>query len=196
MQLLGREPGHGQLRQLRDEGDLEALSGYVKDPNSSRRLRRRAATYIASAKPGGGKASTGTGSTDPSVVPILGPLLEKDPDRAVRRTAAYGLRRTGDQGAVQPLIYALSDMDKATRIHAVMGLGDLKSRAAVEPLLKLLSDPSCAGSVATALAAIGDERALNPLRNAASSARSPRRQRTLRQAAMELETRAGYQPLS
>jgi HEAT repeat protein len=195
MRLLRREPSHGELSKLREEGELEALQGYIDDPKSSRRLRRRATTYLASTRPGGGKASTGTGSTDPAIVPILAPLLENDPDRAVRRAAAYGLRRTADRGAVQSLLRALTDADKATRIHAIMGLGELQSREAVEPLLEILDDPSSAGSAAKALVDIGDERALDPLRNAATSAKSARTQRTLRQAAAELETRVGHQPL-
>jgi HEAT repeat protein len=90
----------------------------------------------------------------------------------------------------------LIDDDKATRIHAIIGLGELRSREAVEPLLELLDDPSCAGSAAKALVDIGDERALDPLRSAATSTRSARRQRTLRQAATELETRTGHPPLA
>jgi len=194
MRLLRREPGHRQFSQLRDEGKLEALQGYISDPKSSRRLRRQATTYIASAKPGGGKASTGTGSTDPAIVPILAPLLETDPDRAVRRTAAYGLRRTRDQGAVQPLLRALTDADKATRIHAAMGLGDLHARTAVEPLSHLLHDPGCARAAATALVEIGDERALPALRRAADSARSRRKRKMFSDAAFDLERRTGQQP--
>lgn len=130
MRLSRSEPGYAHLARLRDECDLETLARYLNDPKSAGRLRRRAVTYIASTKPGGGKASTGFGATDPAIVPILAPLLENDPDRAVRRAAAYGLRRTGDQSAAQPLLHALADTDKATRIHAAMGLGDLRSRAA------------------------------------------------------------------
>lgn len=191
MRLFSSEPGHAQLARLRNEGDLDALARYLRDPASPKRLRRHAATYVASTKPGGGKAKTGVGFTDPAIVPVLAPLLEEDPDPAVRRTAAYGLRRVNDQSAVQPLLHALSDEDKATRIHAIMGLGDLRSRAAVEPLAQLLDDRSLAGIAATALVEIGDERALAPLRNAALSVGSRRLREKLARAVIDLERRVG-----
>jgi hypothetical protein len=194
VRLFRSEPGLKQLAQLRDEGGLEALARHINDPESSRRLRRHAVTYIASMKPGGGKAMTGVGPTDPAIVSVLGPLLEKDPDSAVRRAAAYGLRRTGNESATQPLLHGLSDSDKATRIHAVMGLGDLRTSAAVDPLLRLLDDRSCAGNAARALAEIGDQRALIPLRNAASSAGSRWSRRKFAQAATDLERRGGLPP--
>jgi HEAT repeat protein len=195
MRLLSREPGHEYLRQLREEGDLASLARYVTDPNSSRGLRRKATTYIASSKPGGGKASTGTGPTDPAIIPILAPLLEEDRDRSVRRTAAYGLRRTEDPGAERALLHALGDSDKATRIHAAMGLGDLQSRAAVDPLSELLNDPDCAATAAQSLVEIGDETALPTLRTAASSASYRRRRRkVLERAIVDLERRTGRRP--
>lgn len=194
MRLLSREPGHVELGRLRDEGDLDALAGYLNDPKSSRSLRRKAATYIATTKPGGGKTKLGIGPTDPAIVPILAPLLEHDPDPSVRRAAASGLRMTGDESAVQPLLHALSDSDKATRIHAAMGVGDLHSRAAVEPLSQLLDDPGCARTAATALVEISDERGVPALKHAASSARSRRKQKMFSEAAFELECRTGQQP--
>jgi HEAT repeat protein len=189
-----REPGYAHLARLRDEGDLDSLAGYLRDPGSSRRLRVHAATYIASTKPGGGKASTAVGSTDPAIIPILAPILESDPERSVRRAAAYGLRRTGDESAEKSLLRALSDEDKATRIHAAMGLGDLRSRAAVDPLSRILDDRSCAEAAASALVEIGDERALTSLEAAASSAKSRSRRRKLTLAAIELERRVGRLP--
>ena len=195
MHLSRGEPGHAQLARLRNLGDLNALTRYLDDPKSSRRLRRRATTYIATAKPGGGKASTGFGSTDPAIVPILTPLVEGDPDSSVRRAAAYGLRRTGDQAAAQPLLNALSDTDKATRIHAAMGLGELRSRAAVDALSRLLDDRGCAETAARALVEIGDERALIPLRHAASSATTRRWREKFRQALVDLEQRVGLLPM-
>jgi HEAT repeat protein len=195
MGLLRSEPSHTDLGRLRDEGDLETLARYIHEPKSSRRLRRHAVTYIASVKPGGGKAKTGIGATDPAIVPILAPLLENDPDPSVRRAAAYGLRRTGDQRTEQPLLHALSDADKATRVHAAMGLGDLQSRAAVEPLLQLLGDRGCADVAAKALVKIGDERALAPLKKAVSSAGSRRRREKITQAVIDLERRVGLPPM-
>jgi HEAT repeat protein len=188
-----REPGYAHLARLRDENDLDSLAGYLKD-QTSRRARVRVVTYIASTKPGGGKASTAVGSTDPAIVPILAPILESDPERSVRRAAAYGLRRTGDDGAEKALLRALSDEDKATRIHAAMGLGDLRSRRAVDPLSRLLDDRSCAEAAANALVEIGDERALASLKAAASSAKSRRRRKRLATATVELERRVGRRP--
>jgi HEAT repeat protein len=192
--LFRSEPGHAQLAQLRDAGDLETLAGYLNDPKSSRRLRRHSATYIASMKPGGGKADMGLGATDPAIIPILAPLLEHDPDSSLRRTAAYGLRRTGDEHAVPPLLNALSDPDKATRIHAAMGLGDLRSRLALEPLSNLLADRSLAETAARSLVEIGDERALAALRQAVSAAGSKRQERKLALAVSDLEGRVGLLP--
>jgi len=191
MRLSRHEPGYADLARLRDEGALETLARYLNDPTSSRRLRRRVVTYIASTKPGGGKATMATGATDPAIIPILAPALDEDSDPSVRRAAAYGLRRTGDQSAVQPLLGALSDTDKATRIHAAMGLGDLRSRAAVEPLSQLLTDRSCAETAARALVEIGDERAISPLRTATSSTKSKRMREKLNQAIVDLERRVG-----
>ena len=135
-----------------------------------------------------------TGATDPAIIPILAPALHKDPDPSVRRAAAYGLRRTGDQAAVQPLLSALSDTDKATRIHAAMGLGVLQARAAVEPLSQLLMDRGCAAVAARALVEIGDERGLTFLRSAASSARSERLRKKFHEAVIDLERRVGLLP--
>ena len=194
MRLLSSEPGHVELSRLRGNGDLDTLAAYVNDPKSSRRLRRQATAYIGSTKPGGGKAAMGFGATDPAIVPILAPLLEGDADQTVRRNAAYGLRRTGDGSAVEPLLRALSDADKATRIHAAMGLGDLHARTAVEPLSHLLDDPGCARAAATALVEIGDERALPALKRAADSARSRRKRKMFSDAVFELERRTGQQP--
>lgn len=194
MRQCHREPGHVHLARLRDKGDLNALGGYLKDPESSRRLRTHAATYIASTKPGGGKATTATGAVDSAIIPILAPVLENDPDPSVRRAAAYGLRRAGEPSAVQPLLHALTDEDKATRIHAAMGLGNLHAREAVVPLSRLLQERSCAAPAARALVEIGDERALSFLRSAALSTRSRRRRRKLALAVIELERRVGLQP--
>jgi len=194
MRLSRDEPGYTALARLRDEGDLDTLARYLNDTKSSRGLRRRAATYLASTKPGGGKATMATGATDPSIIPILAPILREDPDPSVRRAAAYGLRRTGDRAAVQPLLDALSDTDKATRLHAAMGLGDLQAKAAVEPLSQLLMDRRCAETAARSLVAIGDERALTPLKTAASSTRSKRLRKRFGEAVFDLERRVGLLP--
>jgi HEAT repeat protein len=186
MRLPRLEPGTGSLFHLRDVGDLDSLVAYLDDPRSTRRLRRRATLAIAGMAPGGGKASF-RGSVDPAVIPRLAPLLETDPDAGVRRSAAYGLRRTGDEAAIPSLLKGLSDGDRATRTHSIIGLGALKAREAVEPLTGLLDDPRHAGSAAKALAQIGDERALGHMRIAAATARSERRRRQFERAIAALE---------
>jgi HEAT repeat protein len=67
----------------------------------------------------------------------------------------------------------------------------LRCRAAVVPLSKLLSDASLRRSSAWALVEIGDERGLNPLRNAAHGERRPLRRRKLKNAVRSLEERVG-----
>jgi hypothetical protein len=188
---LRLDPSYSVLSELREENDIAALAGYLEEPNASAWLRERASFMIATTKPGGGKSSALRPSTDPNAISILAPLLEGDPDPAVRRNAAYGLRGTGDQAACKSLIGALSDADPATRTHATIGLGDLRSRDAVESLSRLLSDSSCRLSAARALVKIGDERALGPLRDAARQDRFPRRRRKLEATVLDLEIRVG-----
>jgi HEAT repeat protein len=190
------EPGNAYLAHLREGGHLYDLARIIDDPESSRHLRQRATLHLASMKPGGGKASALRGETEPAVIPILGPLLEQDRNSTVRRSAAYGLRRTGDQAAVRPLLYALSDTDRATRTHAVIGLGALRAREAVEPLSELLNDRHHGGAAAKALVEIGDERALAPLRDAAGSTKSGRRRDKLSRCVVDLERRVGLLPMA
>lgn len=187
MRLPRLEPSTGHLFHLRDGGDLDRLVAYLDDPRSTRRLRRRVTLAIASMAPGGGRASALFGSVDPAVIPRLAPLIEADPDSGVRRSAAYGLRRTGDRAAIPSLLKGLSDSDRATRTHSIIGLGALKAREAVEPLVGLLDDPKHAGSAAQALGQIGDEKALGHLRIAAATVSSERRRRQFECAIAELE---------
>jgi HEAT repeat protein len=194
MRLPRLEPSNKELAFFLAVSDLESLVAYLDDPESPRRLRRRVVLKIAGLKPGGGETGAFFGTTDPIVIPILGPLLENDPDPSVRRAAAYGLRRTGDPAAIGPLLDAVSDSDEATRTHALLGLGDLKARQAVDPIIKLLEDERCAVMAAQALAKIGDERALGFLRLAASESGSARRIKQLHSALIDLERRVGLHP--
>jgi HEAT repeat protein len=184
------EPGFHELSLLRDEGDLDSLSTYVSEPGGTRGLRRRATMAIASMSPGGGNAGVSR-PTDPAIIPILASLLEHDPDSAVRRSAAFGLRRTGDPAAAPALERALSSPDHATQIHGILGLGSLKCRNAIEPLLGLLDDPRCRRTAAEALVNIGDEIAIRPLWAAALAAESERERARLERGAQELEQTAG-----
>ena len=98
--------------------------------------------------------------------------LEVDPDRLVKRHAAYGLSRIPDEAVAGPLIGALPLPDRATKGHAILALGRLRAREAVPDLVPLLDDRYARMLVANALVAIGDERGLAPLRQAATC-RSP-----------------------
>jgi HEAT repeat protein len=187
MRLPRLEPSTGYLSHLRNAGDLDLLVAYLDDPCCTQRFRRRVTLRIASMAPGGGRASALRGSVDPAVIPHLGPLLEADPDPGVRRSAAYGLRRTGDTAAIPPLLNGLADADKATRIHSIIGLGELKAREALEPLTGLLDDGVYAGTAAKALGQIGDERALGPLRIAAATSKSGRQRKLLERAIGEVD---------
>lgn len=193
MRLPRLEPETSYLHHLRNQGEIELLARYLDDPNATRRLRRRVTHALASMAPGGGRAGL-RGPVDPEVIAHLAPLLEGDPDPAVRRTAAFGLRRTHDRAAIGPLLKGLGDSDKAPRGNSMLGVGDLRAREAVEPLATLLGDRSYAVMAARALVRIGDERALESLRTAAASSRSRRRRAAFEQAAAELEARVGLRP--
>jgi hypothetical protein len=116
------EPGFHELSLLRDEGDLDSLTFYLSEPGGTRGLRRRATMAIASMSPGGGSAGASR-PTDPAIIPVLAPLLENDPDSAVRRSAAFGLRRTGDPAAAPALERALSSRTMPPRYTAFSGWG-------------------------------------------------------------------------
>ena len=113
----------------------------------------------------------------------------------MRRFAAFGLRRTGDSAAIDPLLTAVSDPDDATRTNAVIGLGEgLKARKAVDPLIGLLDNERYAAKAAEALAKIGDERALGALSLTASEPGSSGRTKRLNRALIDLERRLGLSP--
>jgi len=186
------EPGNGELRLLREEGDLVTLGTYLEDPAATPGLRRRAARYIASMAPGGGDAGWFDGGTDPAIVPLLTAGLEEDDDIDLRRSAAFGLSRTRDPAAAEALLQALSSNDHATQVHGILGLGRLRWRPAVEPLSRLLEDPRCRRNAAEALIKIGDGGAIRPLWAAVLTAGSGRERKRLEQAAVRLEAAAGF----
>jgi HEAT repeat protein len=73
----------------------------------------------------------------------------------------------------------------------VTGLGRLQARQAVPALIGLLNERRLRTHVASALLAIRDERALEPLRRAAGRG-WPRSRRILAKHAQMLEDRLGY----
>jgi HEAT repeat protein len=130
---------------------------------------------------------------EPAVIPALTMALEVDPDKLVKRHAAYGLACIPDQGVVPALRGALPAADRATKGHAILALGRLRVRDAVPDLLRLLDDRYARMLVADALVEIGDERGLAPLRGAAALG-FPLRRRRLRKRVSALETALGERP--
>ena len=130
---------------------------------------------------------------EPAVIPALTVALEVDPDKLVKRHAAYGLACIADQAVVPALRGALPAADRATKGHAILALGRLRVRDAVPDLARLLDDPYARMLVADALVEIGDERGLAPLRGAAARG-SPLRRRRLRKRVSALETALGERP--
>jgi len=130
---------------------------------------------------------------EPAVIPALTVALEVDPDRLVKRHAAYGLSYIPDRAVAPPLLGALPLADRATKGHAIMGLGRLRIREAVPDLVPLLNDRYARMLVADALVAIGDERGLAPLREAAAHG-LPVRRFHLQRRVSALERALGRQP--
>ena len=130
---------------------------------------------------------------EPAAMGALTVALEVDPDRLVKRHAAYGLSRIPDEAVAGPLIGALPLPDRATKGHAILALGRLRAHEAVPDLVPLLQDRYARMLVANALVAIGDERGLEPLRQAATC-RSPVRRYHLRRRVWALETALGQHP--
>ncbi len=130
---------------------------------------------------------------EPAAIGALTVALEADPDRLVKRHAAYGLARIPDEAVVGPLIGALPLRDRATKGHAILALGRLRAREAVPDLVPLLDDRYARMLVANALVAIGDERGLAPLRQAATCL-SPVRRYHLGRRVRALEAALGQGP--
>ena len=141
-------------------------------------------------------AETGQHSNEdgePAAIEALTVALEADPDRLVKRHAAYGLACIPDEAVAGPLIGALPLPDRATKGHAILALGRLRVREAVPDLVPLLHDRYARMLAANALVAIGDERGLEPLRQAAKT-HVPVRRFQLRRRVWALETALGQHP--
>jgi cyclophilin family peptidyl-prolyl cis-trans isomerase/HEAT repeat protein len=85
------------------------------------------------------------------------------PDSLVRRVAAVGAGRIGDQRATPLLLPLLVDPDSTVRVVAAFGLGLLRDTAAVQPLIDRLTgvpplEPVSAAEAVTALAKVGGRR--------------------------------------
>ena len=130
---------------------------------------------------------------EPGVVPALTVALQTDPDKLVKRHAAYGLACVADDAIVPPLRGALALADPATKGHAILGLGRRRAREAVPELVGLLDDRYASLMAADALVAIGDERGLGGL-SAAAGRGLPLRRHRLRRRVWALEAALGQQP--
>jgi HEAT repeat protein len=128
---------------------------------------------------------------DPRLIGVLIEIVERDPEVDVQRAAFQGLSRIPDPAAIPGLLPGLRSSDRRSRYFAVCGLGRLRAREAVPGLLPLLHDRYTRAEVAAALVAIRDERALEPLRGAATSG-WPRTRRRLRRCIASLESDLGY----
>jgi len=83
-----------------------------------------------------------------------------------RQQAAIALSRLKDERLLAPLLAALKDADSTVRANAAAGLGHNEASDAVEPLIALLQSDAediVRERAATALAQIGDPRAIDPL---------------------------------
>lgn len=93
---------------------------------------------------------------------VFGPVLGKT---TVRQVAAYSLGKVG-KPAIAPLIGSLNAQAPDLREGAAWALGELKVQDAAEPLIEHLSketESHVLGAIASALAAIGDKRAVPAL---------------------------------
>jgi HEAT repeat protein len=128
---------------------------------------------------------------DPRAIPALTTVAEEDPLVSIRRTALSALRRTRDPAAIPALLNALKSDDPASRAQGIKGLEALKAREAVPALVALLDSKKDRTHAAEALVAIRDERALEPIRDAANRG-WPRSRRILRAHAADLAKSVGH----
>ena len=88
-------------------------------------------------------------------------------DKWLRVDAVIELEGRGERRAVAPLLELLAREDKLTQPRIIEALGNLKGKEAVEPLLKLLAQEQQGEillEIPLALAKIGDQRAIEPLK--------------------------------
>jgi HEAT repeat protein len=90
--------------------------------------------------------------------------LTRDPDENLRRCAVEFFNKVIDPAAYDALIERLEDEDWWVREKAIRALGKLKNEQAVAPLLNKLDDREVAWSVPSALAAIGNQEAIDHLK--------------------------------
>ena len=187
---------YGYLKGLAEGGEADALMEWLDTPAAREDpvVRRRIVLAMAHMKPEGGSTILKP-VLDPRFFEIFCEMAQSDSDTDVRRIAIMGLAFSEDEGAVPILLSALRDTDGSTRGWAVIGVGNFRVKEAVEPLIGLLR-PWRKGtfSAVVALVEIRNERAIQPLREAANATWLPWRRRRLQKAAGKLERSVGITP--
>jgi hypothetical protein len=128
---------------------------------------------------------------NPAAVRALTAVVMRDPDTEVQRSALCALGRIPDPAVVPALLRGLESRDRVCRMHAILALGRLRSREGVPQLIALLDDQRSRVEVARSLVSVRDERAVQPMKIAASRGWWWQR-RHLRDSVTALETSLGY----
>jgi HEAT repeat protein len=101
------------------------------------------------------------GNTD-AVLPLI--FLLEHREQMVRDEAAVALSRINAERAVAPLVHLLNHEKGYVREEASWVLGEMRSEDAVRPLIEALEDKETGWMAAVSLGKIGDERAVEPLK--------------------------------
>lgn len=90
--------------------------------------------------------------------------MTRDPDENVRRCAVEFFNKVTDISAFEPLVKLLKEPDWWVREKAATALGRLKDKRAIAPLIELITDEDVKGVIPAALAEIGGDEVLGPLK--------------------------------
>ncbi len=90
--------------------------------------------------------------------------MTRDPDESIRRCAVEFFNKVIHKSALEPLIELLKDQDWWVREKAVTALGQLKDQRAIAPLTEMIGDAEVKWVVPGALAEIGGDEVLEPLK--------------------------------
>jgi HEAT repeat protein len=146
---------YGEIEQLEKRGDTGALLTLLigDELRGSPKLRRKTAIALLRLR-------------DPKSVEVLMRVVRQDPDAQVRRIAMRTLANIGDRATLGMFVETLHSHDINLRLQAIDGLAKSRANEAVRPLIKLLEDSKAAvrAAAARALADLGDEAAIAPIR--------------------------------
>jgi hypothetical protein len=182
---------HRGIKTLERRGDVDALLALVDDLDPGIRGAAILALPTTSRRDGALRWRDATGH--PESIPALSERLAEDPSPTVRAAAALALDLVDDPAVISPLVGALRDPKPRVRRTAIEGLRKRQARQAVEDLIELVrvrGDESLLAG--RALVDIRDERALAPLREAATSADTRRERRRFGEMVEQLERDLGY----